>query len=52
MVEGISEKKRFLARSQYGRVNDLSLNQLTIVILHKIPVEKEPEVPKNTGITE
>ena len=39
-------------RFQYDCKNNLSSNQLTIVILEKIPVEKEPEVPINHEIPE
>ena len=52
MVQGIYRKKRFLARFQDGCKNDLSSNQLTIVILEKIPVEKEPKVPTIPEIPE
>ena len=44
LVQGISDKKMFLVRFQDGCKNNLSLNQLTIVIVEKIPEEKEPEV--------
>ena len=45
MVQGISGKKRFLVRFQYGCKKDLTSKQLTVLILEKIPVEEEPRVP-------
>ena len=52
VVQGISGKKRFLARFQDGCENNMFSNQLTIVIVEKIPEEKEPEVFKNPEIPE
>ena len=52
VVQGISGKKRLLARFQDGCENNMSLNQLTIVIVEKIPEEKEPEVFMNPEIPE
>ena len=52
MVQLISWKKRFLARFQDGCDKSISSNQLTIVIVHKIPEEKEPEVFNNSEIPE
>ena len=52
MVQGISGKKRFLVRFQYGCKNNLSLNQLTILIVEKIPEEKEPGIFTNPEIPE
>ena len=46
VVQGISGRRKFLARFQNGCKNKLSSNQLTVVILEKIPVEEEPEVSK------
>ena len=43
VVQGISGKKRFLARFQDGCENNMSLNQLSIVIVEKISEEKEHE---------
>ena len=45
VVQGVSGKKRFLVRFQDGCKKDMALNQLTIVIVEKIPVEEESEVP-------
>ena len=44
VVQGVSVKKRLLTRFQDGCKNNLSSNQLTIVIVEKILEEKEPEV--------
>ena len=44
MVQGVSGKKRLLASFQDRCKNNISSNQLTIVIVEKIPEEKEPEV--------
>ena len=52
VVRGVSGKKRFLVRFQDGCKNNLSSDQLTIVIVDKIPEEKEPEVSKITEIPE
>ena len=43
--QGVSGKKRFLVRFQYGCRNYLASNKLTVVIVEKIPVEEEPKVP-------
>ena len=45
VVQGISWKKSFLVRFQNGCKHYMSSNQLTIVILEKSLVEKEPELP-------
>ena len=45
MVQGVSKKRRFLVRFQYGCKKDMTSNQLTVVILEKIPVEEKPKVP-------
>ena len=42
VVQGFSGKKRFLVRFQDGCKNNMSSNQLTIVIVENIPEEKEP----------
>ena len=39
-------------RFQNGCENNLSLNQLTVVIVEKIPVEEEPEIYTITEIPE
>ena len=52
VVKGVSENKRFLVRFQNGYKNNISLNQLTIVIVEKIPEEKEPEVSEIAEIPE
>ena len=44
VVQGVSGMRSFLVRFQNGYENNLSLNQLTVVIVDKIPVEEEPEV--------
>ena len=44
VVQGVYGNKRFLARFQDGCENDLTSDQLTIVIVEKIPMEEEPEV--------
>ena len=40
----VSGKKSFLVRFQDWFENNISSNQLTIVIVENIPEEKEPEV--------
>ena len=52
MVQGVSGKKRLLVRFQDGFENNLSSNQLTIVIVEKISEEKEPEVSDISEIPE
>ena len=52
VLQGISGKKRFLVRFKYGLEIHLSLNQLTIVVVEKIPEEKEPKVFTNPEIPE
>ena len=52
MVQVLSGKERFLVRFQDGCKKNLSSNQLTIVIVEKIPEEKEPEVSKTAEIPE
>ena len=44
VFQGVSGNKRFLVRFQYGCKNHIKSNQLTIVIVEKIPVEEEPKV--------
>ena len=44
VVQGVSRRRRFLMRFQNGCKNNLSSNQLTVVVVEKIPVEEEPEV--------
>ena len=44
VVQGVSWRRRFLVRFQNGCKNNLSSNQLTVVIVEKIPVEEEPVV--------
>ena len=46
MFQGLSGKKRFLVRFQYGGEKYMTSNQITAVTVEKIPVEKEPEVPR------
>ena len=52
MVQGVSGRSRFLVRFQNGCEKNLSSNQLTFVIVYKIPVEEEPEVSTITEIPE
>ena len=52
LVQGISGKKMFLVRFQDGCEKDPTSNQLTTVIVEKIPLEEEPEVPTNYEIPE
>ena len=52
VVQGISGKKRFLVRFQDGCKNYLTSNQITIMIVEKSPVEKEPGMPTNPDIHE
>ena len=51
VVKGVWGGKRFLMRFQYGCENNLSSNQLTVVIVEKIQEEKEPEVSEISKIT-
>ena len=46
----VSGKKSCLVRLQDGFENNISSNQLTIVIVENIPEEKEPEVTAITNI--
>ena len=52
VVQGVSGRRRFMVRFQYGCKNNLSNNQLTVVIVEKIPVEEEPEVSTIPDILE
>ena len=52
VVQGVLGKKRFLVRFQDGFENNLSSNQLNIVIVEKIPEDKEPEVSEVAEIPE
>ena len=52
MVQGVLGRRRFLVRFHNGCGNNLSQNQLTVVIVEKIPEEKEPEVSKIAEIPE
>ena len=52
MLKGVSGKRRFLVRFQGGRKNNISSNQLTVVIVEKILEEKEPEVSRISEIPE
>ena len=42
VVQGVSVRRRFLVRFKNGYEKNLSSNQLTVVIVDKIPVEEEP----------
>ena len=44
VVQGVSGRRRFLVSFQNWCEKNLSLNQLTVVIVENIPVEEEPEV--------
>ena len=44
VVQGVSGRRRLLMRFQNGCKNNLSSNQLTVVIVDKIPAEEEPSV--------
>ena len=44
LVQIVLGSRRFLVRFQNGCGNNLLLNHLTIVIVERIPGEKEPEV--------
>ena len=44
MVQGVSGNNSLLVMFQSGFENNISSNQLAIVIVEKIPEEKEPEV--------
>ena len=50
VVQVILGKKRFLVRFQYGCENNLSSNQLAIMIVEKILEKNEPEVFTNPEI--
>ena len=52
VVQGVSGRRRFLVRFQNGCENNLFSNQLTAVIVEKIPEEKEPEVSEIAEIPE
>ena len=45
VVKGVSGKKRFLVRIQYGCENYMTSNQLTVVPVENIPVEENPRCP-------
>ena len=44
VVQGVSERRRFMERFQNGCENNLSSNQLTVVTAHEILVEEAPKV--------
>ena len=52
MVQGVSVRRRFLLRFQNGCKNNLLSNKLTVMIVEKIPEEKEPEVSEIAEIPE
>ena len=52
VVQGVSGEMRFLVRYQDGCKKNLSLNQLTIVIVENIPEEKEPDIYEISDIHE
>ena len=51
VVQGVSRKRRFLARFQDGCDKDLTLNELTIMAVEKILVTEEDKVPTISVIT-
>ena len=52
VVQGVSGRMRFLVSFQNGCKNNLSSNQLTVVIVYNIPVEEEPLVSTIPDIPE
>ena len=52
VVQGVSGRRRFLVRFQNGCENNLSSNQLTVMIVDKILVEEEPLVSRIPDIPE
>ena len=52
VVQGVSERRRFLVRFQNGCENNMSSNQLTVVIVEKTPKEKELKVSEIAKILE
>ena len=52
VVQGVSGRRSLLVRFQNGCKNNLSSNQLTVVIVEKNPEEKEPEVSQIAEIPE
>ena len=44
LVQGVLWRRRLLVRFHNGCENNLSSNQLTVVVVKKISVEEEPEV--------
>ena len=51
-VQGVSGRRRLLVSFKNWCEKNLSSNQLTVVIVDKIPVEEEPEVSTITEILE
>ena len=52
VVQGVSGRTSFFVSFQDGRKKNLSSNQITVVIVEKIPEEKEPEVSEIAEIPE
>ena len=52
VVKGVSGRRRFLVRFHNGYKKNMSSNQLTVVIVEKIPEEKEPDVSEISEIPE
>ena len=52
VFQGVSWKERFLVRFQDGCKKYLALNQLTVVIVEKIPMGEEPKAPTIPEIPE
>ena len=52
VVQCVSGRRRFFVRFQNGCENNLSYNQLTVVIVDKIPLEEKPLVSTIPDIPE
>ena len=52
VVQGVLGRRKFLARFKNWCKNIFSLNKLNVVIVEKIPEEKEPEVYEIAEIPE
>ena len=52
MVQGVSYRRILLVKFQDRRKNILSSNQVTVMIVEKIPEDKGPEVSEIAEITE
>ena len=52
VVQGVSGRRRFFVRFHNGCENNMSSNQLTVVIVEKTPKEKELKVSEIAKILE